>query len=78
MSTEELVSMAHHAISSHVFDALLESTTISPKQKRAFIQRFLGEYHRLVDDRIGSRVADRCWVTADTYLKVGMGLYLLA
>ena len=31
---------------------------------------FIGSYHVLVDDRIGSHVVDRCWEYADTYLKV--------
>jgi nucleolar protein 9 len=31
---------------------------------------FIGHYHVLVDDRIGSRVGDRCWAFADPYLRV--------
>ena len=31
---------------------------------------FIGSYHVLVDDRIGSHIVDRCWEYADTYLKV--------
>ncbi|TFY50803.1 hypothetical protein EVG20_g11321 [Dentipellis fragilis] len=31
---------------------------------------FIGHYPELVDDRIGSRVGDRCWAAADPYLKV--------
>lgn len=30
----------------------------------------IGHYHTLVDDRIGSRVVDRCWAFADPYLRV--------
>lgn len=30
---------------------------------------FIGYYHQLVNDRFGSRVVDRCWDFADTYLK---------
>jgi len=30
----------------------------------------IGHFHTLVDDRIGSRVGDRCWAFADPYLKV--------
>lgn len=29
----------------------------------------IGHYHELADDRIGSRVVERCWATADVYLK---------
>ena len=63
--------MAHHGISSRVYDALLSSPTVSQKSKRRFVIDFLGHYDQLVDDRFGSRVADRCWNFADTYLKVG-------
>ncbi|KAI0313257.1 armadillo-type protein [Amylostereum chailletii] len=69
MSVDDVISLAHHAMSSRVLDALLESATISPKHRRAFIMKLIGHYHRLVDDRIGSRVGDRCWGTADTFLK---------
>lgn len=62
--------MAHNPISSRIFDAVFESTTVLPKVKRQFVMSFIGHYHLLVDDRIGSRVGDRCWAFCDTYLKV--------
>lgn len=34
-------------------------------------------YHLLVDDRIGSRVGDRCWASADPYLKEKIGRSLI-
>lgn len=67
---EERIRLAHHSISSRVYDALLSSPTVSQKSKRIFVTSFLGHYNQLVDDRFGSRVADRCWDFADTYLKV--------
>ena len=67
---EELLVVAHHPTSSRVLDALLESHTVPLKVKRQFILSFIGNFHLLVDDRIGSRVGDRCWAFADTYLKV--------
>ncbi|KAJ6567278.1 armadillo-type protein [Mycena vulgaris] len=69
MPVEEILLMAHHAISSRVLDALLDSATVPPKIKRQFVLSFIGSYHLLVDDRIGSRVGDRCWAFSDTYLK---------
>jgi len=39
------------------------------KVKRSFVMSFIGHYHTLVDDRIGSRVGDRCWAFADPYLR---------
>jgi nucleolar protein 9 len=38
--------------------------------KRKLILSFVGHFHLLVDDRIGSRVGDRLWAAADPYLKV--------
>ncbi|KAJ7725102.1 armadillo-type protein [Mycena metata] len=69
LSPEDILNIAHHAISSRVLDALLDSPTVPLKAKRQFVLSFLGRYHLLVDDRIGSRVGDRCWAFCDTYLK---------
>ena len=38
---------------------------------------FIGHYDVLVDDKLGSRVVDRCWAFCDTYLKVGFFFVLL-
>ncbi|KAF5393695.1 hypothetical protein D9757_000366 [Collybiopsis confluens] len=65
----ERLKVAHNATSSRVFDALFDSDTVPAKAKRAFVQLFIGNYHQLVDDRIGSRVGDRCFGFADTFLK---------
>ncbi|KAI0079728.1 ARM repeat-containing protein [Panus rudis PR-1116 ss-1] len=69
LNVDELLSMAYNATSSRVFDALLDSPTVAAKHKRKFILGFIGHYHLLVDDRIGSRVGDRCWAYADPYLR---------
>ncbi|KAG6896751.1 hypothetical protein C0992_006326 [Termitomyces sp. T32_za158] len=61
--------MAHDASGSRVYDALLESPTVPSRAKRELVMEFIGHYHVLVDDRLGSRVGDRCWAFADTYLK---------
>ncbi|EGO01542.1 hypothetical protein SERLA73DRAFT_176882 [Serpula lacrymans var. lacrymans S7.3] len=66
---EELMKIAHHATSSRILDALFESTTVPFKSKRSFVLSLIGHYHTLVDDRIGSRVGDRCWAFADPYLR---------
>lgn len=67
---EDLLRFAHHATSSRIFDAIFESSTVPFKVKRNFAMKFIGHYHLLVDDRIGSRVGDRCWAFADPYLRV--------
>ncbi len=69
---EDCIRLGHHPAGSRVFDALLESPSIPFKDKRRFVMSFIGHYHLLVDDRIGSRVGDRCWAFADTYLKVSV------
>ncbi|CDO74124.1 hypothetical protein BN946_scf185043.g174 [Trametes cinnabarina] len=69
LGVDGLIEMAHHAVSSRVLDAVLESPTVAHKDKRKLVMTFLGHYHRLVDDRIGSRVGERCWAFADPYLK---------
>ncbi|KAJ3849729.1 armadillo-type protein [Lentinula lateritia] len=69
LDVSELIKIAHNATSSRVLDVLLESETVPIKAKRSFVQSSIGNYHLLVDDRIGSRVGDRCFAFADTYLK---------
>ncbi|KAF8164318.1 armadillo-type protein [Pholiota molesta] len=66
---EERIKISHNAAGSRIFDELLDSPTILPKVKRQFVMDFIGHYHVLVDDKLGSRVGDRCWAFADTYLK---------
>lgn len=67
---DEIIAMSHDVTSSRVYDVLLTSSTVSFKEKRRFVMHFIGHYHELVDDRIGSRVGDNCWAFADPYLKV--------
>ena len=62
--------MAHDVTASRVLDVILTSPTVPFKEKRKFVMNFIGHYEVLVDDRIGSRVGDNCWLFADTYLKV--------
>ncbi|KAI0829359.1 ARM repeat-containing protein [Trametes gibbosa] len=69
VGVDELIQMAHHVTSSRVLDAVLESPAVPHKDKRKFVMTFIGHYHTLVDDRIGSRVGERCWAFADPYLK---------
>lgn len=57
-----------------MLDVLLQSPTVPFKEKRKFVMRFVGTYHTLVDDRIGSRVGDNCWAFADPYLRVRLPL----
>ncbi|KIK07666.1 hypothetical protein K443DRAFT_673245 [Laccaria amethystina LaAM-08-1] len=69
MPIDDRIKIAHDSSASRVYDVLLDSPTVPLKAKRQFVMDFMGHYHLLVDDRIGSRVGDRCWAFADTYLK---------
>ncbi|KAG2148028.1 armadillo-type protein [Suillus clintonianus] len=69
LPTEDLILLSHNPISSRVIDVLFESETVPFKVKRTFVMSLIGHYHTLVDDRIGSRVGDRCWAFADPYLR---------
>ncbi|KAF8337152.1 armadillo-type protein [Amanita rubescens] len=69
MTVEERIKLAHNVYGSRIFDVLLSSPSIAPKAKRKIVLDFIGSYHLLVDDRIGSHIVDRCWEYADTYLK---------
>ncbi|KAF9563347.1 ARM repeat-containing protein [Agrocybe pediades] len=69
LSIEDRIKVAHNPAGSRVFDALLDSPTVPSKVKRQFVMDFIGHYHQLVDDKLGSRVGDRCWAFCDTYLK---------
>ena len=66
---DALTQLGQHPTSSHVLDALLTSPTVPPKSRRTLLSAFLGHYHVLADDRVGSRVAERCWAAADPYLR---------
>lgn len=70
---EDLMRIAHNATGSRVLDVLFDSSTVSFKAKRQFVTSLIGQYHSLVDDRIGSRIGDRCWAFADPYLRVRLG-----
>ncbi|KAL1665643.1 armadillo-type protein [Schizophyllum commune] len=66
---EERLKIAHHPTSSRVIDAVFESPAVSAKVKREYTLTWLEDLPALVDDRIGSRVAERLFASADTYLK---------
>lgn len=70
LSVDQRIQIAQHACGSRVFDVFLESATVPADKKRQLVMDFVGHYHHLVDDKVGSRVVDRCWEFSDTYLRV--------
>ncbi|GAA6032999.1 hypothetical protein JCM8097_000091 [Rhodosporidiobolus ruineniae] len=66
---DKFLPLTRSATSSRVFDALLTSPTTPPRALRSFILSLIGHFPELADDRIGSRVAERAFATADPFLK---------
>ncbi|GAA5879418.1 hypothetical protein JCM8547_005421 [Rhodosporidiobolus lusitaniae] len=66
---ETLLPLTRSATSSRILDALLTSPTTPARSIRQFILRLIGHFPQLADDRIGSRVAERAFATADPFLK---------
>ncbi len=65
-----MLEMACDPTGSRVLDVVLDGQTIPQRAKQKLVLSFLGHYQILVNDRLGSRVADRCWATSDPHLKV--------
>ncbi|KIJ32368.1 hypothetical protein M422DRAFT_265865 [Sphaerobolus stellatus SS14] len=77
MKQEELLVIACSPIGSRVLDAALESSSIHIRLRKRLVTAFIGLFHQMADDRIGSRVAERCWDAADPYLKEKIAKSLL-
>ncbi|KAF5357660.1 hypothetical protein D9758_007464 [Tetrapyrgos nigripes] len=77
LDINERIAIAHDPTASRVIDALLDSPTVTAKSKRTFSMSFIGSFHLLADDRIGSRICDRIFGCADTYLKEKIGQSLI-
>lgn len=77
---ERLLVFTSDPIASRVIDVFLDESnrSVSYKDRRTFLRNLIGHYHVLADDRIGSRVADRCWATADPFLKAQIATSLLS
>lgn len=74
MPIPRLIVLASDPVASRVIDAFLdeENKAVPYKDRRTFLRNLIGHYQTLSDDRIGSRVAERCWAVADPFLKVGV------
>jgi hypothetical protein len=65
---------ATNPISSRFLDAILTQPAVPSKYKRALMNKFMGRYKFLVEDRLGSRVGDTIWDHADGFMKVSSRL----
>lgn len=68
---ERLLLFCSDPMASRVIDVFLDESNraISHKDRRNFLRSLIGHYDALASDRLGSRVADRCWAVADPFLK---------
>jgi nucleolar protein 9 len=71
MDADQLSTIAKNPISSRVIDAALESETVSGHMKRKLILSLKPCLFELAQDKVGSRVAERCWAHADLFCRVG-------
>lgn len=67
--TDTLLSYAKSPIASHLLDKVLTSAAVPAKYRRKLYLAFVGRYAELADDRLGSRVADTVWDTADGFMR---------
>jgi len=74
---EIIIAFSRDPIGSRALDAVLKSPSITSATRRHFTMRFLGKYHELADDRIGSHIAETIWAISDVYLKEKIAFSLL-
>lgn len=67
---QDLLAFTHHPSASRVLDAIIDGPTIPPRSRRSLLRALEAQFADVIDDRIGSRVGERCWAAADPYLKV--------
>ncbi|XP_030043041.1 nucleolar protein 9 isoform X2 [Microcaecilia unicolor] len=72
MTSADLMTLACSKAGSHVFDALLTSSSISEKQWKKVLRKLKGHYVQLACSKSGSRVLDRVWNVATLAMKQEM------
>ncbi|XP_053560980.1 nucleolar protein 9 [Bombina bombina] len=61
MSDVDLLTMACNQAGSHIFDSLLNSSTITDKQRKKVLTKLRAHCMQLACNKYGSRVLDRIW-----------------
>lgn len=64
-------------MSSHLLDVVLDAQTVPIKYRRRLINLLIPLMKDLLDDKIGSRVAEKVWEAADGYTKEKIARSLL-
>jgi nucleolar protein 9 len=67
--TETLITYATNPIASRLLDIVLTHASIPTKYRRRLISTLTPHLEDLLADKIGSRVAERVWESADGYTK---------
>lgn len=68
-SSDTLLSYAASPIASRLLDKVLTAPAVQAKYRRRLMLSFMGQYEVLAQDRLGSRVADTVWATADGFMR---------
>lgn len=68
-SPDTLLAYASSPVASHLLDKVLTAPAVPAKYRRKLYLAFMDRYERLADDRLGSRVADTVWATADGFMR---------
>lgn len=66
---DTLLAYSSSPVASHLLDKVLTSEAVPAKYKRKLYLAFMGRYEKLAEDRLGSRVADTVWATADGFMR---------
>lgn len=72
-----VTTYAKSPIASHLLDVVLTGTNVPTKFRRRLINTLIPQMRELLDDKIGSRVAERVWEAADGYTKEKIARTLL-
>lgn len=68
-SADTLLAYASSPIASHLLDRVLTAPAVQAKYRRKLMLALMGQYEVLAQDRLGSRVADTVWATADGFMR---------
>lgn len=66
---DTLMAYASSPVASRLLDKVLTAPAVAPKYRRKLYLAFMGRYAELAQDRLGSRVADTVWATADGFMR---------
>lgn len=72
-----ITAYAKSPMASHLLDVVLTAETVPMKYRRRLINILIPQMKELLDDKIGSRVAEKVWESSDGYTKEKIARTLL-